>query len=215
MIVEEIMQTNLKTLTENDSVSSALLLMRHEKIRHIPLINEQNTLIGLITERDMKEVAPNSLFPEKNHEKLSLPLKKIIKTNVITAHPLDFIEDIAAVMYEKRIGCLPIVEQQKLVGLVTSTDILRTFVEITGANQPSSQIEIKVKNSTDVLHHIIGILRQHHIRIQSMFIYPDKTNAQNKIIVFRISTMNPVTIIAHLKKEGYDVLWPNMPRTLR
>ena len=71
-----------------------------------------------------------------------------MKTDLITGHPLDFVEEIGAIFYEHQINCLPIVKNRKLVGIITETDLLHTLIELTGAHQPGSQIEIKVAKSS-------------------------------------------------------------------
>lgn len=134
-----------------------------------------------------------------------------MKTDVITGHPLDFVEEVAGIFYEHRIGCLPIVQNKKIVGIITSTDLLRTMVELTGVNQPGSQIEIKVPNRTGILHEITAIFSEMHVNVHSVLVYPDKKDPQSKILVFRIQTMNPIRVIQHLKEKGHIVLWPNMP----
>ncbi|AEP01640.1 MULTISPECIES: acetoin utilization AcuB family protein [Heyndrickxia] len=211
MIVEEIMQKDVKTLSPRHTVQDALKLMQKEQIRHIPLLDQNGKLCGVVTERDIKEVAPNPFFPGEQLEKLSLPLEKIMKTDLLTGHPLDFIEDIAALMNDNRIGCLPILENGQLAGIVTGTDLLQTFVDLTGAGHPSSQIEIRARNRTGILRDITEIIYEHHLNILSVLIYPDRKNEENRVLVFRVSTMNPVSLITHLKEAGYEVLWPNMP----
>ncbi|MGE6259375.1 acetoin utilization AcuB family protein [Heyndrickxia sporothermodurans] len=212
MVIEEIMKSNVFTLEGKDTIQSALLLMREKKIRHIPIVNADNHLIGLITERDIKEAVPSPYIDREhlsNH--LNVPLEKIMKTNVITGHPLDFVEEVAGLLYEHRIGCLPIILQQKLVGIITGTDILRTMVELTGVNQPGSQIEIKVPNRTGILHEITEIFSELKVNVHSVLVYPDKKDQHSKILVFRIQTMNPIRVIQHLNENGHHVLWPNMP----
>nr|WP_259544614.1 acetoin utilization AcuB family protein [Heyndrickxia oleronia] len=212
MIIEEIMKTDVITLQPEDTIHSALLIMREKKIRHIPIVDSEQYLLGLVTERDIKDATPSPLFEKKRLEKeLTIPLEQIMNPNVITGHPLDFVEEVAGILYEHRIGCLPIVVNKKVVGIITGTDILRTMVELTGANQPGSQIEIKVRNRTGVLHEVTGIFNQYHVNVHSVLVYPDKKDPNHKILVFRIQTMNPIIVIEHLKKNGYQVLWPNMP----
>ncbi|MBU5212598.1 acetoin utilization AcuB family protein [Heyndrickxia oleronia] len=212
MIIEEIMKTDIITLQPEDTIHSALLIMREKKIRHIPIVDSEQHLLGLVTERDIKDATPSPLFEKKRLEKeLTIPLEQIMNPNVITGHPLDFVEEVAGILYEHRIGCLPIVVNKKVVGIITGTDILRTMVELTGANQPGSQIEIKVRNRTGILHEVTGIFNQYHVNVHSVLVYPDKKDPNHKILVFRIQTMNPIIVIEHLKKNGYQVLWPNMP----
>jgi acetoin utilization protein AcuB len=211
MIVEEIMKTEVVTLTPKDTIKSALILMREKKIRHIPIINNERQLVGLITERDIKNSSP-SILPQSMHSEVTdVPLERMMKSNIITGHPLDFVEEVAALFYEHHIGCLPILRDNKLVGIITSTDLLHTMVQLTGANQPGSQIEIKVPNRMGILYEVAGVFRKHNVNIHSVLVYPDKNDLSSKIIVFRIGTMNPISVIDDLKENGHTVLWPNLP----
>jgi acetoin utilization protein AcuB len=211
LIVEEIMNRHVFTLKETDSVKKAISLINERKIRHIPIIDEHDQLLGIITDRDIKEALPSSFHLNNEEQILSKPVKEIMKKEIITIHPLDFVEEVAALFYEHKIGCLPVVKENKLVGIITQTDVLRTFVELTGSQQPSSQIEIKVPNRTGMLYEVASIFREKNINIQSVLVYPDKHNAQYKILVFRIQTMNPLSVIQTLKERNFNVLWPNTP----
>ena len=211
MIVEEIMTKDVKTLTPNNTVKDALRLIHENKIRHIPLVNEKQHVVGIVTERDIKEAAPSFLDEKVLKEKLEKPLKNIMKKKVITAHPLDFVEEVAVIFYEHKIGCLPIVSDDKLVGIITGTNLLHTMVELTGANQPGSQIEIRVENRPGILYEVTSVFRKHNVNVQTVLVYPDKHDCKYKILVFRVGTINPTRIISHLEKEGLEVLWPNMP----
>lgn len=211
MIVEEIMKTKVIALVETDSIAEALKVMRENKIRHLPIIDEKHHLIGLVTDRDIRDATPSIFDTEKFKEGLQNPLKMIMRTDVITGHPLDFVEEVSAILYEHRIGCLPILNDGKLVGIVTQTDLLHTLVELTGAHQPGSQIEIKVPNRTGMLHEISAVIKNRKANIQSVLVYPDKSDENYKIIVLRVQTMNPLALIEDIKKCGHVVLWPNFP----
>lgn len=211
MIVEEIMKTDVAYLTPSDTISKAILLMANKKIRHVPIVNEQRQVVGLITDRDIKDAAPSIFLADESKEVLEKPILSIMKENVITGHPLDFVEEIAALFYEHKISCLPIVKDKLLVGIVTETDLLHTLVELTGAHQPGSQIEIKVPNKAGMLLDITSIIKKHKANIQSVLVYPDKKDINYKIIVIRLQTMNPVAVIEDLKSAGHHVLWPNLP----
>ncbi len=214
MIVEEIMRTEISTLTENDSIADALKIMNEKKIRHLPIINEERKLMGLVTDRDIRDASPSIFDTEKFKEEMQNPVKVIMKTDVITGHPLDFVEEISAILYEHRIGCLPILKDDKLVGIVTETDLLRTLVELTGAHQPGSQIEVKVENKAGMLCDIATVIRNRKANIQSVLVYQDKSDENYKILVLRVQTMNPLLLIDELEKAGHQVLWPNHPGKL-
>jgi len=214
MIVEEIMRTKIETLTENNTIADALKIMAEKKIRHLPIIDHEKHLVGLVTDRDIRDASPSIFDTEKFKQELQNPLKVIMKRDVITGHPLDFVEEISALLYEHRIGCLPILKDNKLVGIVTETDLLRTLVELTGAHQPGSQIEVKVENKTGMLCDIATVIRNRKANIQSVLVYPDKDDERFKILVLRVQTMNPLQLIEQLEEAGHQVLWPNHPGKL-
>jgi acetoin utilization protein AcuB len=211
MIVEEIMKTKIVTVTPDVSIAETMRLMEAKKIRHIPVVNANQQLVGIVTLSDIRDAAPSIFRANEHLEDLQKPVDSIMKREVITGHPLDFVEEIAAVFYEHKIGCLPITNNQKLVGIVTETDLLRTLVELTGAHQPGSQIEIRVPNLAGKLSDITGIIKSRKANILSVLVYPDKKDNQFKILVIRLQTMNPTVLIEDLKQSGYDVLWPNLP----
>jgi acetoin utilization protein AcuB len=204
MIVEEIMKKNVVTLSPEDTVGRAKLLMFENGIRHLPVVNEQFNVIGLITRTDLYN--HHLLMGDENRTKISVVMNK----NVITGHPFDFVEEVSAIFYEHKIGCLPILDDEKLVGIITETDMLHTFVQLTGAHHPGSQIEICVKNKAGMLSEVASIIKERNVNILSVLVYPDKKE-DLKILVFRVQTMNPLLLIEELKKNGYDVLWPRIP----
>jgi acetoin utilization protein AcuB len=214
MIIEEIMNDHVVTLTADDKIKKAYELIYYHNIRHIPIINDKREIVGIVSDRDVRDASP-SIFHSNDHlEDFLKPISTIMNQDVITGHPLDFVEEVSTILYERNIGCLPIVSDHQLVGIVTKTDLLNTFVQIMGAHQPSSRIEVRVKNKAGVLAEVAAVFKKCKVNISSVFVHPEKTEL-NKTLVFRIQTMNPTTVIEELKKEGYEVLWPNLSGVMR
>ncbi|MGG1675939.1 acetoin utilization AcuB family protein [Neobacillus sp. NRS-1170] len=211
MIVEEIMKTDVATLYPTNTIADAMDLMESRKIRHIPIITSEKQLVGLVTIAEIREATPSIFHANEHPEDLKKPLETIMEKNVITGHPLDFVEEVAGLFYEHKISCIPIINDQKLVGIVTETDLLRTMVELTGAHQPGSQIEIRVPNLAGKLSDITTVIKNRKANILSVLVYPDKSDDQFKILVIRVQTMNPTALIQDLKEAGHQVLWPNLP----
>ncbi len=211
MIVEQIMKTDVATLLPTDTIADAIQLMESRKIRHIPIINHEKHLVGLVTVSKIHEATPSIFHANEHPEDMKKPLEMIMERNVITGHPLDFVEEVAGLFYEHKISCLPIINNRELVGILTETDLLRTLVELTGAHQPGSQIEIKIPNLAGKLSEITAVIKNRKANILSVLVYPDKTDDKYKILVIRIQTMNPTLVIQDLKKKGFHVLWPNLP----
>ncbi|MGE7675547.1 acetoin utilization AcuB family protein [Lysinibacillus sp. NPDC094403] len=211
MIVEEIMNDEPYTLAPKNTVFEALKLMREKKVRHVPVVDEEQHVLGVITERNIKEALPSSLRDEPNSPVFNAKVEEIMIKKPLVGHPLDFVEEVALTFYESKVGCLPIVSGGKLVGIVTTTDLLYTYIELTGATEPGSKIEIRVSDTPGILFEITKIFHEHHVNVQSVLVYPDSENTQNKILSIRVKTLNPLAMIEDLRKEGFDVLWPNLP----
>lgn len=211
MIVEEIMQTTVYTLKPTDKVMDAVRLMREKKVRHLPIVNENDEVVGIVTDHDIKNALPSCLREEPNSVTYEAPIEAMMVKNPIIGHPLDFVEEVALTFYENKISCLPIVSGGHLVGIVTTTDVLYRYIELTGANQPASKLDIRVSNKPGVLHDITGIINEHKANVLSVLVYPDSENKNSRILSIRLQIINPLAIIEDLRKEGFDVLWPNLP----
>ena len=205
------MKKEVATLFPNNTIADAISVMRTKKIRHIPIVNTEDHLVGLVTASRIRDATPSIFHADEHLEDLQKPLNSIMRTDIHIGHPLDFVEEAAGLFYEHRISCLPIIKDKKLVGIITETDLLRTLVELTGAHQPGSQIEVKVPNITGILSDIAGIIRNRKANILSVLVYPDKQDENFKILVIRVQIMNPTGLIQDLKQAGHQVLWPNLP----
>ena len=151
MLIEEIMKQDVVTLFPSNTVKDALKIMLENKIRHLPIITKDRAVVGIITDRDIKEIVPSTMSDFSDKTVYDIKLSEVMTKNPITAHPMDFVEESAVVFYSNKIGSLPIVSNNKLVGIITETDLLYKYIELTGAHQPGSQIEVRVPNIPGIL----------------------------------------------------------------
>lgn len=208
MIVEEIMKKNVLALSPEDTIEKAINLLNANRIRHIPILDRNESIVGIVSDRDIRDVTPSIFYKEEHQDVLHKPIETIMTKDVIIGSPLDFVEEAAAIFYEHKIGCLPIEKDGKLIGIVTESDLLHTLVQLTGANQPSSHLELKVPNRAGMLAEAANIIKNRNINITSVLVYPD-SDLQYKILVFRVQTMNPTHLIDDLAKQGYEIRWPD------
>ena len=133
-VVREIMMGNPVTLKPADTLDLANDIISLGRIRHIPVV-EDGRLVGLLSERDLIGAAATQIFGLKQKRKSALLktvlIKDVMKKRVITVKPDTPIKDAAQLMADKKIGCVPVIESGTLVGLLTTTDILR-YVERLG-----------------------------------------------------------------------------------
>jgi CBS domain-containing membrane protein len=130
-IVREIMMGSPVTLGPDDTLDLANDVISLGRIRHIPVV-EDGKLVGLVSERNLMGAAANHIFGLKQKSRSALLksvlIKDIMKKRIVTMEPETPIKEAARMMAEKKIGCVPVVSEGSLVGLVTTTDILR-YVE--------------------------------------------------------------------------------------
>jgi len=211
MLVEEIMTTELITLSPNSTISEAVQIIKDNKIRHIPIVDENKKLVGLVSSKTLKNEISLNAITETGTPISEKKIEDVMIKNVITGHPLDFVEEIALTFYEMKISCLPILSGGQLVGLVTASDLLYTYVELTGANKPSSKIDIRVEDRPGILSDILVVFKKHNANVLSVLLFPDSKDEKYKIVSIRVQIINPLSIIEDLKKEQFNVLWPNLP----
>lgn len=134
MKVKDIMVKDVATLRLNDELSLADDIMQLGRIRHLPVV-EEGRLVGIISQRDLFKASLASAmgYGEKAKRAFmkTVAVKEVMVNEVITISPESCIEEAGKVMLEKKIGCLPVVEEGNLIGLITETDILRYYVEST------------------------------------------------------------------------------------
>ena len=134
MQVAERMRTAVVLIRPSDSVWTALKLLGERQIRHLPVV-EDGKLVGIVTDRDIRLVFPSAVTADNKEQDPLDALEKIsvgqIMTKLVfTVTPETSIADAARLLLERRIGGLPVVQGDLLVGIITKTDILAAFVEI-------------------------------------------------------------------------------------
>jgi acetoin utilization protein AcuB len=137
--VKDVMRTPVVTINEDAGLDRALLIMRNQRIRHLPVVDDQHKMIGLISDRDlrlsMKEMEQGPAGAPKGYFLPALTKVKsvmISSNNVITAQPEMPLANAATIMSERKFGALPVVESasKKLVGIITETDMLRLLAKM-------------------------------------------------------------------------------------
>ncbi|MCL5677573.1 MAG: CBS and ACT domain-containing protein [Firmicutes bacterium] len=206
MLVEEIMSREPVTVLTTATIREALQRTREKRIRHLP-VAEGRRLVGLVTDRDLRDVCPSVLKPEDDELLDRTRVGDFMRTRVITVHPLDHVGEAARLLYLHKIGCLPVVSGGKLVGIVTETDILRSLVQLLGVLKPGSHVEVEVPDRPGMLAEVAEIVRRHRTNITSMLTFPSPREG-NTVLVFHLETIDPRRIIGEIEQAGYQIRWP-------
>lgn len=205
LLVRDSMTRQVVAVGPETTAAEALALCREYGIRHLPVL-DGGRLVGLISDRDLRSATPALGDPSRAEAFQRIRVGDEMAREVTTARPEEPIEYAAAAMYEKKIGCLPVVEGDELVGIVTSSDVMRAFVRLLGAHEPGSRVEVVLRDRPGELAEAAGIIRDKGVNIVSVL--TSKREGEKRVAVFRLGTINPKGVVDSLGDAGYPVLWP-------
>jgi len=140
--ISELMTSPVYSLRETDTLQSARVLMDQKRIRHVPITTGNNIFRGLITNRDVLANTISHLADidqaTQNEIDAGIPLQEIMRTDVRTVSSQDSVKDAASILYNNKYGCLPVVDDGKLVGIVTEADFLQLTIQLLEAMDQAS-----------------------------------------------------------------------------
>ena len=119
-------------------------------------------------------------------------------------------EEAAYVLYQNKIGCLPVVDCDELKGILTETDILYTLVELMGVHIPSSHVEVEVDDQLGMLADVTAVFKENKSNVNSVLVFPGRRYGK-KNIVFRVQNFDTRKLTKSLTENGYRVVWPKEP----
>lgn len=209
MYVKNQMTTDVVTIFKNASIDLAFQLMIEKGCKQIPVVENSN-LIGIVTEQLLSEVTPSkattlSMY-ELNYLLSKTKVKDIMATDMPTGSPDMLVEEAAQLMKINKIDALPIIENQKLIGIITRTDILESFLELMGINDVGTRISISIKDETGILADITNIVKNSGINIVHIANYRHIGADSYGELVIRLATLEVDSLLASLKSKGYKIL---------
>jgi len=197
------MSRNLITLSPEASVAEALALCRERRIRHMPIL-EEGRLIGIVSDRDLRDASPTLGDPERTKALQEIRVGEVMTQEVTTIDPKDFIENAAQEMYELKIESLPVVAEEELIGIITSSDMMRALVTLAGLPEPGTRIEVRVPDRAGILAEVVGKI--HDLKVDILSVLSDRRSG-NRTMVFQLATTDPTKVMQSLEMAGYEVAW--------
>jgi acetoin utilization protein AcuB len=206
LLMQDWMKQKVLTLGPEASAFEALRLCRERRIRHIPVVKDKR-LVGIISDRDLRDASPPLGDPERVSTMKEIRLEDVMTRKVITTHPEDTIVHAAREMYERKIESLPVVDEGKLLGIVTSSDVMRALIAVIGVHEPGhSRIAVQTFKPGD-LAEVSGIIQDRGVDIFSVLSSPGKVTSHARTLVFQVATRDPSNVIQGLQEAGYEVRW--------
>jgi acetoin utilization protein AcuB len=208
MRIKDVMTKNPMTVDSETLVVDAQKIMKERNIRRLPIV-DKGKLVGIITKHDILEASPSpatslSIY-ELNYLLSKMKVKEIMKKDPVTLTQDTPFEEALRIGQEKKIGSFPVVENGKLVGIATESDIIRFVTRILGIKDEGSRITIEgLGGKFGDLEKIVSIANQHNTIILSMISLP-RSEKKDWMIVLRLKTTHPDPIVQDFKKAGFNV----------
>jgi acetoin utilization protein AcuB len=196
MLVRAKMTSNPVTVTPQDTVANAQERMRTGGFRRLPVVQD-GTLVGIVTDRDIR------LYEGlEEHTKV----RAVMTAHPVTVSPQSTVEDATQLMLKHKVGGLPVLDKQKLVGIITTSDILQAFLEGTGAiHEASVRIDFVQKEEGKDLAETCRLVEKQGGDVLGMGTYLDPWSGQ-PICYLRLRAPDPNTVADTLRAHNYVVL---------
>lgn len=209
MIVKEIMSKNPITIAPNAKLRSVNMLMKINQIRHVPVV-KSGRLIGIVTEKDIR----HAMIPDKIPGKIvpkgwnldHLTVKDIMSKNAITISQGARVEDAARIIYGNKIGALPVLDNDKLVGIISVMDLLGVFIEMMGMLKSSSRVDVLMNKNQTNFDKVSSLIKKNNGRIIGVGISPYQKNNKQSIYLFRLESCNIKPIVKDIRNAGFRVI---------
>ena len=209
MLVKDRMTSDPVVITTDTSLKEALELVRSKPFRHLPVLDENGKLVGIVTEKSLVYASPTSTTAlsvfEVDYILSRTKVGQIIQGSVVSVGPDWPIEEAARVMVDRRIGCLPVVEDDKLIGIISDTDIFRVFVEGLGGGHPSLRITVVVPEKVGSLARITSRVVALGGNIYSLGTFWGE-RPEDRVIVFRLEGVDREIAVQALEDDGIQVI---------
>lgn len=210
MKVKNRMTENPRTVGLDTSVTEAFSLMKENGFRRLPVM-DKGKVVGIITISDLNQATPSMATTLSIHELNYLLAKTKIKDvmpkkqKLITVSPENYIETAARQMREYKVSGLPVIdENEKLVGIITETDIFDAFIDILGVSRPHTRIDFYTSDRPGTIAGITGMIAEKGKNIVNTVVFFDKKKNQYKMVI-RIEELECQDVVEALKDRGYEV----------
>jgi acetoin utilization protein AcuB len=213
MFVNKSMTTKVITIRPETSLLEARSLMKEHGIRHLPVTDEENTLVGIVTDRDVRSATPSILQDDFDSAEERERMAKATVANIMTRKPtvlkpMHTIQDALMIIQGKKVGALPVVdEHNKLKGILSVRDLMRAFINVMGIGEPGVLLGIVVEEKVGQLKRIVDAITEEKISCGSVLVAKHWDEKKRTVFPYLL-TNNVARIKKKLVDMGFTLLDP-------
>ena len=211
MLVKDVMTMNVVNIPSNTSIADAKRIMEAHKIRRLPVV-DRGRLVGIVTERRLEQYTPSKATSlsvwEISYLLGNTPVKDIMEKNVVTVMPDMTVEEALGAAQNQGVGAVPVVEDGRLVGIVTTNDFFYKIANpVLGIGMPGIRVEVIGKGKDTVIEDVVSLANKQGIKIITIHVINIPGGpGEKKDIVIHLDTEDTTAFVEEIKKRGHEVI---------
>lgn len=205
MFVGPRMKRGLVTVTPGATLEEAARLLKAHRIHHLPVVEEGDRLAGIVSDTDLRNAILGGTFGGADRGDSGRPatVGEIMTRDVVTLSPGDTLDDAMLALSQERIGALPVLEGERLVGIVTKADILSALLSTLDIGGLGVRIEVVLPRDVKEVSRLVGVLADLKVEVRSLVLAPHRSGEYAAFV--RVATIDVGTLKGRLREAGYKV----------
>ncbi|HHW30675.1 MAG TPA: CBS domain-containing protein [Clostridiaceae bacterium] len=208
MFVKYKMTTNPFTISPDQTILDAHEIMKEHGVKRLPVM-KKGKLVGVVSKEDILKASPSQAtsfsMGEITYLLSKTKISMIMTKNPITISPNALLEEAAILMRDNGVGFLPVVENDKLVGIITESDIFDSFIELLGFREPGTRLTIEAVDEPGIMSNLTSIIGKFGANITNVAVYRGASG--KSAIVVGINSLNTQEIEKSIEEQGFKIIY--------
>jgi len=208
------MTTNPFTISSDQTILDAIEIMKEHGVKRLPVM-KKGKLVGVVSKEDILKASPSQAtsfsMGEITYLLSKTKISMIMTKNPITISPNALLEEAAILMRDNSIGFLPVVENDKLVGIITESDIFDSFIELLGFREPGTRLTIEAVDEPGIMSNLTSIIGKFGANITNVAVYRGASG--KSAIVVGINSFNTEEIEKSIEEQGFKIIYKLQNKT--
>lgn len=216
MYVEQIMTRDVVTVSEQTKLSRMSELMKLHKLRHLPVVDDDGGLVGIVSHRDVQRAEPSPIttldIGEIKYLLSKVTASQIMRRKALTCSPDTLVEEAGCLMRQHRVGCLPVIRDARLVGIITGVDLVDFFLQITGCNvADAARITVRLADEPGRLAALLNAIGERGGQIVTAVIPTMVDEGGQRFAILRFRDHDIPGTIDAVRAQGFEVTGIDLP----
>jgi acetoin utilization protein AcuB len=209
MLVGKRMTKDPKTVGPDDSLTRAADIMRMSRFNHLPVV-EEGKLVGILSDTDLRNVSLTGEQPSGPGEPRvrERKVREVMKTEVWSLTPEDAVEDALLIIQRKKFGALPVLDGDRLVGIITKIDMINAFIDVLDIDDVGLRVEVVLPRSLERFEELVGAVRELGVELRSCLVTPEMKGSDRMVVLLRLDTVNGPMVRGALRAKKFEVRAP-------